>query len=85
MGSIMESEAKPRLRFKVEGTAPLKRVTLDRNEGDWKVFDELDRATFETEVVDDNPGDKENRYYVRVEQADGNMAWSSPVSATVAE
>jgi hypothetical protein len=26
--------------------------------------------------------DGENRYYVRVEQVDGNMAWSSPVWVT---
>jgi hypothetical protein len=29
--------------------------------------------------VDAHPVTGENRYYVRVEQEDGNLAWSSPV------
>jgi len=82
LGSIMETAENPRFHFKIEGTGALKRVTLVRNEGDWKVFDELDGTTFETEVRDPEPGDKENRYYLRVEQQDGNMAWSSPVWVT---
>ena len=29
--------------------------------------------------TDPHPAAGENRYYVRVEQEDGNLAWSSPV------
>ena len=34
---------------------------------------------FEQSFEDEYPVTGENRYYLRVEQADGNMAWSSPV------
>ena len=30
-------------------------------------------------LIDDAPLPGENRYYLRVEQNDGSMAWSSPV------
>ncbi len=31
------------------------------------------------QYTDSNPLPGENRYYVRLQQEDGNMAWSSPV------
>jgi hypothetical protein len=59
---------------------PLKRVTLLRNEQDYKVFDAIVGNIFETSIADERAltGEK-SRCYVHVEQADGNMAWSSPV------
>jgi hypothetical protein len=39
MGSILESKALPRLEFTVSGTASLKRITIVRNETDYKVFE----------------------------------------------
>ncbi len=80
MGSIFKAgETKPGLQFKVDGTADLKRVTIVRNEKNWKVFDTINGNIFEKKVKDDSPLKGENRYYIRVEQKDGNMAWSSPV------
>lgn len=78
MGSVFFETAKPSLRFTVEGTAPLKRVTLVRNEVDLLVF-EPGEKNFAKALTDENPIAGENRYYLRVEQVDGNMAWSSPV------
>ena len=43
-----------------------------------KVFN-LRQYEFETTWTDEEPLAGENRYYVRVEQWDGNMAWASPV------
>jgi len=83
LGSIFTATDNPALRFRVDGTAPLKRVTLVRNETNWKTFDGIDGTTFEERIVDDAPLDGENRYYLRVEQVDGNMAWCSPVWVTV--
>jgi hypothetical protein len=82
LGSIFETKELPLLEFSVSGTAPLKRITIIRNETDYKVFESSGRelrATFE----DPTPIAGENRYYVRVEQSDGNMAWASPVWVTV--
>jgi hypothetical protein len=33
--------------------------------------------------TDPSPLAGENRYYLRIEQSDGNMAWSSPMWVTV--
>lgn len=84
LGSILETEKDPVLWFRVDGTAPLRRITIVRNEEDWKSFGPLDESIFETTLTDDAMLEGENRYYVRVEQADGNMAWSSPVWVSLA-
>ena len=85
LGSIFDTAEKPRLKLSVDGTADLKRVTLVRNEDNYQVFDnDFEGNTFTTEWTDDAPlADGENRYYLRVEQVDGNMAWSSPVWVTI--
>lgn len=82
LGTEMATKDDPKLWLRVDGTAPLARVTIIRNEQDWKVFDEIEGNVFETEVIDEAMREGENRYYVRVEQADGNMAWCSPVWVT---
>jgi hypothetical protein len=78
MGSIFETSIRPELKYAVNGTAPIKRVTLVRNERDYQVF-EPGKREFDGSFKDEAPLEGENRYYLRVEQADGNMAWSSPV------
>ncbi|MEM8954411.1 MAG: hypothetical protein AAGD22_09695 [Verrucomicrobiota bacterium] len=78
LGSIFESTEKPVFTIKVDGTAPIGRVTLVRNEEDYEVFGVRGKV-FEKEYVDEAPLSGENRYYLRVEQLDGNMAWASPL------
>ncbi len=82
MGEVFETKENPVLSYRVLGTAPLKRVTIVRNESDLHVIE-----TGEKEVVGDwtdpSPLAGENRYYLRIEQSDGNMAWSSPMWVTV--
>lgn len=82
LGSEIVTKGNPKLWFKVDGTAKLKRVTLVRNEKNWKVFDSIEGKLFEREIEDNEMLEGENRYYLRVEQEDGNMAWSSPVWVT---
>jgi hypothetical protein len=82
MGQIFSLTGKPELRFAIEGTAPLKRVTLVRNEADYQVFEPTGK-NFAQSFTDTAPLPGENRYYLRVEQTDGNMAWASPVWVTV--
>jgi hypothetical protein len=82
MGSVFETGGKPELKFFINGSAPLKRVTLVRNEADHKIW-ETDKREFADAFTDPAPLTGENRYYLRVEQTDGSMAWSSPVWVTI--
>ena len=78
LGTEIALTGPPVLKFKVDGTAAIKRITLVRNEKDhqqWKP----NTKTFDQTYTDSTPIAGENRYYLRVEQTDGNMAWSSPV------
>jgi hypothetical protein len=84
LGSIFETDKKPALNVAVSGTARLKRITIVRNEVDYKVFEPKGRK-FAKAFTDSEPIVGENRYYVRVEQADGNMAWASPIWVTYKE
>lgn len=78
LGSQIEVTGKPAMTMKINGTAEISRVTLVRNEQNYQQW-EPKAKTFEQSFTDETPNAGENRYYLRVEQADGNMAWSSPV------
>ncbi len=82
MGSVFQTGGKPELKLAVNGTALIQRVTLVRNETNYQTW-EPGKREFEKSFTDAAPLMGENRYYLRVEQADGNMAWSSPVWVTV--
>jgi hypothetical protein len=82
LGSQIEVTGKPVMTMKISGTAEIARVTLVRNEVNYQQW-EPKAKTFEKSFTDDAPDAGENRYYLRIEQADGNMAWSSPVWAKV--
>jgi hypothetical protein len=82
MGEVLELAGKPELRFRIEGTAPVKRLTVVRNEQDHHVL-EPGAKSVDGAWTDPAPLAGENRYYLRVEQSDGNMAWSSPLWVTV--
>jgi hypothetical protein len=78
LGTEVEVEGRPLLAWKIDGTAELARVTLVRNEENYQQW-KPGAKTFERSFEDESPITGENRYYLRVEQTDGNMAWSSPV------
>jgi hypothetical protein len=82
MGEAFETQGKPALAFRVEGTAPVSRITIVRNEQNHHVIEPGTRSA-RTEWTDESPLPGENRYYLRIEQSDGNMAWSSPLWVTV--
>jgi hypothetical protein len=82
LGTEIEVYGKPVLHFKIDGTANISRVTLVRNEQNYQQWEPKAQA-FEKSFTDEAPNAGENRYYLRVEQVDGNMAWSSPVWAQV--
>lgn len=78
LGTEIAVSGKPTLKCRVDGTAAIKRVTLVRNEKNYQQW-EPGSKSFEQSFTDEAPLQGENRYYLRVEQGDGNMAWSSPV------
>ena len=82
LGSIFETTDKPAMTVSVRGTARLRAVTIVRNEADLKRFTPKATARFDVTFTDESPVAGENRYYVRVEQVDGNMGWASPVWVT---
>ncbi len=82
MGAVIEMEGKPELFFHIEGTAPVKRLTIVRNEVNHHLS-EPNTKSVTASWTDEAPLAGENRYYLRVEQDDGNMAWSSPLWITV--
>jgi len=83
LGSAFTTGRKPTFNIELHGTAPVERVVLIRNETNYKVFNLGDnQKTFEKSVRDETPKQGMNRYYLRVVQSDGNMAWASPVWVT---
>lgn len=80
MGEAFETAESPAFEIRINGTAPIKRVTLIKNEEDFQVFEPESKSNeFSRDFTDDSAAAGENRYYVRVEQVDGNMGWTSPV------
>lgn len=69
------------LRVKVLGTAPIKQVDVIRGQ-DFVYTVQNQSANIEFRFVDQHPRSGEQHYYVRVQQADGQMAWSSPIWVT---
>ena len=78
MGTEIELSGKPVIKFSVDGTADIKRITLVRNEKNYQQWEPKAKSFTQT-FTDEEPLNGESRYYLRVEQTDGNMAWSSPV------
>jgi hypothetical protein len=83
MGDAFELTGRPTLDIRVTGTGPVAKVHVLRDNryvytGQPKTQEVTLRYT-----DNDAPAGKASFYYVRVEQADGNLAWSSPFWITV--
>jgi hypothetical protein len=81
LGSALKTSEKPTLSMAVDGTAEIARVTLIRNEKNYQTF-EPGSKIFNRSWTDPAPLAGENRYYLRIEQVDGNMGWTSPIWVT---
>jgi hypothetical protein len=81
MGDIVSSSAPPKLSVKITGTAPIRQIDIVKNN---KYIHQLTPGQKEVrfEYVDKAIASGESYYYVRVEQTDGQMAWSSPIWVT---
>lgn len=79
MGDIFPSHQIPVVKVKVQGTGPIARIELIKN----NTFVHTENtngapsSSFEYRDNDVKPG--ESYYYVRVEQVRGQLAWSSPI------
>src|SRR5262249_26812266 len=78
MGEEFKVDAAPKLKMHFVGTKPIARVVIVR---DSKVIHTIkwDRTTYDGEWKDPEPEAGVHYYYVRVEQDDGELAWTSPM------
>ncbi|MGA2132099.1 MAG: hypothetical protein ABSH50_07405 [Bryobacteraceae bacterium] len=78
-GDEIPSASQYELRVNAIGTGPIRRVDVIHNEAYTYEVTPTGQRRAQFSYVDAHPVAGENRYYVRVEQEDGNLAWSSPV------
>ena len=70
-----------RLSLRVIGTEPIRQIDIIKNQEFVLTRHNLERdVSFEFSDAEPTPG--ENYYYVRVQQDDGQIAWSSPIWVT---
>ena len=78
MGDIVGSKQNPRLVAHIIGTAPIKEVDVVRsNQYIHKLNPNKQDVSFE--YLDAAAPSGESYYYVRAEQSDGQLVWSSPI------
>ena len=78
MGDAVSSRTAPRLEVKILGTANIARVDVIKNNTYVHQMKPGQREVSFT-YLDAAFGDGESYYYVRVQQEDGQLAWSSPI------
>ncbi|HEX8203416.1 MAG TPA: hypothetical protein VF590_23270 [Isosphaeraceae bacterium] len=83
MGDAFETTERPSLRIVAQGPTPIARVHVIRDNA-YVLSTEPNRRSVALTYTDDDaaltPGT--HYYYVRVQQADGNLAWASPMWIT---
>jgi len=77
-GDIVTTASLPELSARITGTGPLKKVVIVRD-NTYVYSQEPAGETFDLRYRESKLEPGEHYYYVRVEQRDGNVAWSSPV------
>jgi hypothetical protein len=81
MGDVFKASGRQRIQVKAVGTAPVRAVHVIRDAVYlYKVEPGAREVNFTFE--DKEAGKGEHWYYVRLEQADGELAWSSPIWVT---
>ncbi|HYM12009.1 MAG TPA: hypothetical protein VEU62_14825 [Bryobacterales bacterium] len=81
MGEAFASGATQRLTAHIEGTGAIRKVEVIRN-NQYIHTQPGAGASLDFTYVDNAPLAGESYYYIRVEQADGQLAWSSPIWIT---
>jgi hypothetical protein len=78
MGEEFACKGRPELRIDIQGTAPISKVEVIGN-GRILLSRQPGAATDNFRYVDNNPPRGTAYYYVRTVQANGQIAWSSPI------
>ncbi|MEZ5354599.1 MAG: hypothetical protein R2762_18355 [Bryobacteraceae bacterium] len=78
MGDDARSSRREKIRVKARGTAPVKTVHLIRDAAYVYKAEPMTRDV-DIEYLDREVGPGEHWYYVRLEQENGELAWSSPI------
>ena len=82
MGDVFTTAKKPTLDITITGTGPIAKVHVIRdNKYVYTAEPKQKEVKLSFTDMDAKEG-KESSYYVRVEQADGNLAWASPMWIT---
>jgi hypothetical protein len=79
MGSEIEATGDVEIRIEIEGTAPIERVDLIRGASRLHRWEPAGSTSAFAETLRDSPPSGETYYYARIEQADGEFIWASPV------
>jgi hypothetical protein len=77
-GDAFKTSSLPELTATITGTGPLKKVVVVRD-NQYVYSQEPGGETFNLRYRENSLAAGEHYYYVRVEQKDGHLAWSSPV------
>ncbi len=78
MGDAFKAGEAPNLHFKILGTDEIQAVDLIKDQT-FVYHAEPNSETVEFTFRDNSPTKRESYYYVRIQQRDRNLAWSSPV------
>lgn len=82
MGDIFDSPERPVLAIHVEGTGPIARLDVIRDNA-YVLSAKPNERTVDLKFTDTElAAGKTSYYYVRIEQVDGNLAWASPMWIT---
>ncbi|HTM49305.1 MAG TPA: hypothetical protein VL285_11505 [Bryobacteraceae bacterium] len=81
-GDIFTAEGRPKIQIRVEGTGPVEKIEVVKN-NKFVFSSRPGKASVNVTYEDGEAKAGESYYYVRVMQADGQMAWSSPMWITV--
>ncbi len=81
-GDAAEVSGPFRLSVRVIGTEPIAQLDIIKNQEFVLNRQNFGQRDIALEFTDNAPGSGENHYYVRVQQVDGEIAWSSPIWIT---
>ncbi len=82
MGDAFETDRLPGLEIFVHGAGPVARVHVVKDNKYVETFEPKSQAAKLRFTDMDAKLNRTSYYYVRVEQADGNLAWASPMWIT---
>jgi hypothetical protein len=79
MGDEFKSSGAPSFEIRVIGTASLAKIEILKDSEVVQSFDKIGKAEFHNTWTDPKPTAGTHYYYVRVQQSDDELAWSSPM------